>query len=355
MNDVIFIVGMPRSGTTLLANILSSHSLICSGPETHLFSKISKCQYKKAFASKDWPMGIARLISKLELTNQNILSLYNHCESSFKDELKKNEKSYMGVIRALYAYNLNKTKKSIILEKTPNHICELEWIRTEFPESKIIRILRDPRDSANSMKKLNWTTDNSIDNAVLIEKWNRKVGNFFVSDSNSFEIKYEDLVLNFDPSIRRICNFLNIDYEEDLNQYYNTKDVVSTPNEEWKMDANKAIDSNLAFKWKSHENKEELLLIEKICFNYIKEQNYEFQKNVKNISNLSKLDAFPIVIASEVIQITRPQTIDFIPFIYRGLGILSIMRINTISLTMLITEFLKGEKVKVKFIRLNKL
>jgi hypothetical protein len=146
---------------------------------------------------------------------------------------------------------------------------------------------------------------------------------------------------------------LNIDYEEDLIQYYNNKDVVSTPNEKWKMDANKAINSNLAFQWKSRENKEELLLIEKICFDFIKEQNYELQKSVKNISKLSKLDIFPVIIASKVIKIVRPQTINFVPFIYRGLGILSFFRINTISFYKLIAEFLKGEKVKAKFISLD--
>jgi hypothetical protein len=352
MKDVIFIVGMPRSGTTLLANILSSHSLICSGIETHLFSKITYQQYRSAFAARDWQEEVTKLVSGLELSNQNILELYQHSSDSFKAELKKNEKSYHGVLNALYSNNLHKCKKPIILEKTPNHLCELGRIRSNFPNAKIIRIVRDPRDSANSMNKLDWSVGDVVRNALLIEKWDRKSRDFFLKDRNSFEIKYEDLVLEFTDTLSELCTFLKIEFEDNLNNYDRFQDKVSTPKEEWKENSNKPINKSLIYQWKKELDTSSAILVEKICYHFILEHNYDTSNDINGFLHLSALDQYPENIVPIIVKNLRTDTIDIVPVLYGSLHTSEFIKCLISSTVLAVMNLIKLRKIKLRFFKI---
>lgn len=352
MKDVIFIVGMPRSGTTLLANILSSHSLVCSGIETHLFSKITDEQYRSAFAARNWHDEVTKLVSGLELSNQNILELYQHCPDSFKAELKKNEKSYYGVLNALYSNNLHKCKKPIILEKTPNHLCELDRIRSNFPNAKIIRIVRDPRDSANSMNKLDWSEGDVVRNALLIEKWDRKSRNFFLRDRNSFEIKYEDLVLEFSDTLSKLCAFLKIKFEDNLNNYDQFKDKVSTPKEDWKENSNKPINKSLIYQWKKELDTSTAILVEKICYYFILEHDYDSNITTNGFLYLSVLDQYPEKLVPTIVKNLKNDTIDIVPVLYGNLDTSEFIKCLISSTVLAVMNLIKLRKIKLSFLKI---
>ena len=73
-------------------------------------------------------------------------------------------------------------QKQLWVEKTPNHILHLAMMRRLYPAAKVVRIVRDPRDSALSMAdRLPWASDFALDNAYLIQDWHRKKSAFFLS------------------------------------------------------------------------------------------------------------------------------------------------------------------------------
>jgi hypothetical protein len=124
--DIVFVIGAPLSGTTLLQRILASHSLFFSiEGETGLFS------YQNIFASKRKHFG---------LYGQEIFHLFKDS----KDIVDFFDKG----IRTLSEKNGNRK----FIEKTPQHITRLPFLLKHFPNAKFLHVVRDGRDCFCSAK-----------------------------------------------------------------------------------------------------------------------------------------------------------------------------------------------------------
>ena len=123
----------------------------------------------------------------------------------------------------------NKTKK-IIIDKFPLSIIELGFIKCIFPDSKIILALRHPCDVIISCFfssfKINDAMINFLDWNNTIDFYNHifDLYEFYQKELSlrSYEVKYENVVKNFDHEILKLLNFLNLDYEENLKKFYLT-------------------------------------------------------------------------------------------------------------------------------------
>lgn len=269
-----FLVGAPRSGTTLLTAMLNAHSKIAAGPETHFFSKISIREYQKMIEDPLWPLQAVDKFDSLTLAGQRVLDLFNISKKEFYEKLIHADKSVQGIINTFYSIYLERRKKEIWLEKTPNHILHLDLIRKEFPEAKIIRIVRDPRDVCESMLKLKWTY-NHISNAYIWNYWFNKSKYFFESDPNVYTIKYEDLITNLEAELRKICNFLSIDFELEMLDPGNGAKDITSKQELWKNQVSGKVDIGRVYPWKKNMAKNMADCISLICNEGIRYFNYE--------------------------------------------------------------------------------
>lgn len=249
-NTPVFIVGWPRSGSTLLAKMLAAHPALCCGPETHFFSKIKSGALEESLASREWIDATAGLISRLELTGQSVLGLYGYTNESFRAELAKNERTVHGVLSALYGNLLRRQSAERVVEKTPNHILCCDRIRQHFPDSPIIRIVRDPRDSSYSMGKLSWLPKDPVYCSLLWERWYRQSKPFFAEDTKTITIRYEDLVENPESVLKQVTSFIGEEYSNLMIDYHVSYDTVATPEETWKCDVSSRIDMSSAYRWK---------------------------------------------------------------------------------------------------------
>ena len=204
--QVIFIVGMPRSGTSLVEQILSSHSLIYGAGELSYLEDI----VKKEFFENN-----TLITKKLEkLKNANFLTkLSDHYNSSI---------------------NTYKYEEKIITDKAPLNFRYIGLIRLIFPNSKIIHCSRSPKDNCLSLYKnffdenLNFSYDqNDLSKFYkeyrdLMNFWNKSIPQFI------HNIKYEDLILNSENEIKNLLNFCNLDWERDCLEFYKNKRAVKT-------------------------------------------------------------------------------------------------------------------------------
>jgi hypothetical protein len=115
---VAFIIGSPRSGTTILENTLSCHPEIAEWYEPYYL-------WGKYFSSK---------------------------EDSVWMETKLNERTKRAIHREFRIFS-KKAKKPIVIDKSPGHAFNIKVIKNIFPEAKWIHILRDGRDVTLSIKK----------------------------------------------------------------------------------------------------------------------------------------------------------------------------------------------------------
>jgi hypothetical protein len=143
-DNIIFVVGMPRSGTTLLNYILHAHSEITITPETHFFDKFfNKYKNLNSFTIKE-----SKTILNSYLNSEDIDILDFTIQD--KNEIIK-EAIQSNFIPKKIFYNIlkkysQKSDSRIIGEKTPIHLEYVPTLNEWFPNAKFLIIYRDPRD-----------------------------------------------------------------------------------------------------------------------------------------------------------------------------------------------------------------
>lgn len=209
--NLVFILSLPRSGSTLVSTILDGHTLVASPPEPWFLllleniyngkiDKDSRPIYGDFFARK----AMGEFLSAPDFTN---------CARSF----------------SVCAYNikLKEYGKRIFVDKTPRYYHILSFIDEVFPNAIKIWLKRNPLDIALSYQS---TWDISVDDLTakpVIEPYVfdfqfgfHLLANYFNSkDRNKIEIKYEDLISQPEKEISSVCSFLDILFEKDMLNY----------------------------------------------------------------------------------------------------------------------------------------
>lgn len=233
----IFIVGCPRSGTTLVQSILASHSKLYSLPETHLFIRAQpKNILKRIFTTtrirtNDY---LAELSSTLEVPKETIrLSPYDNYATHFQKILdyKAQEKKCFGWI-----------------EKTPIHLHYIDDIQRWIPNPSFLHVRRSAHDNVLSLYKARqhkeWHHLSKVSNLpfrqttirAALKRWQKdnKISDYWSKKENHYQIKYEDLISNPTNSVADLCHKLNINFEPDMLLFNNISRNIIHPNERWK-------------------------------------------------------------------------------------------------------------------------
>ncbi len=249
----IFVVGAPRSGTTLLASMLAGHSRIACGPETQFFNKVSSEQLGAAIADRAWPERAVQLVSSLTLAGQAVVTLFGHTEEEVRAFLAVREPSAGALLESLTELYAHKRGKVRWAEKTPNHLLHLSTLRRLYPHAPIVRIVRDPRDSALSMRQLPWASRSALANAHLWAAWFGASQPFFEEDALTLTVRYEDLVGEPERVLNMVCNFIGETFEPGMLEFTRTARGVSSPNETWKAGNARTLDTGRTGRWQQED------------------------------------------------------------------------------------------------------
>ena len=271
----IFIVGFPRSGTTLLTGMLAAHSSIAVGPETQFFVKLSPKQLTEAVNDPNWPEKASRHIKSITLTGEPVVKLYGLDDEALDFHLSNQKPSVHAMLEALTVTHARAKNKPRWAEKTPNHLLWLNTIRSLYPVAPIIRIVRDPRDSAMSLTKLPWASKSVLVNCYEWREWYFKSRDFFQTDSNSMTVIYEELIKNPLEILQKICNFIGENFEESMLNFQDSAREIMTEKESWKSDVTKSIDANRLNLWRRNMDLELAQAAGLICYEAIEEFKYE--------------------------------------------------------------------------------
>ncbi|MHC6645332.1 sulfotransferase family protein [Alteromonas sp. HB246098] len=280
MNDIggkapLFVVGTPRSGSTLLTSFLASHPNIYSGAETQFFNKIglNSSSLSEALKSENWPHQAALLMkNRLTLSDQSVLELYGKNTSDIEAALSKKEPSLKAMLESIVERK-STSSQSRWLEKTPNHLKHLKEIRNEFPSAKIILIHRDLRDSSVSIPKLPWASNSVIDNAALISSWFIQIDNEFNSP-NFLTVSYEKLVTESETTLKKVFEFIGEEFDRAVLSRSNATDITSE-GEPWKKDIFGKIDTSSVGRWKKSMPSNLLKQVEEITGDVLIKLGYE--------------------------------------------------------------------------------
>ena len=199
----VFLVGVPRSGTSWVQKVLLEHSNICGGQETHFFLSFGHV--------------IKRFFKTQNSHRKAGLYWYWEEEELCEEILKLWTKTIETTIR-------KKPGSSLLLEKTPDHLFFIEEIKTVLPEARFIHVVRDSRSVVSSLLAASrsewgkwWAPSNPKDAANY---WNTRIlsakqSKEKLSNNEILEIFYEDLLINPDVTFKKVFDFINVSISDD--------------------------------------------------------------------------------------------------------------------------------------------
>ncbi len=241
----IFIVGYPRSGTTLLQRLLVTQPGVYSFPETHYFCVIEK-QLLFNENRNILPSCLNNVFEKIaekmefrfttEETNLIINRAHENRLSSkdlFENIVIRFLIHFHPVVQRLHTFNW--------IEKTPNHAHFLERIVEFYPDAHILHIVRHPVPAIFS-RKLKFPFNKDIPLEELARRWNRileDIEDFSeLFPGNIYTFRYEDLVEDTETELAAVGDFLNISINPDLLSSIKQKNYSESfvlPSETWKL------------------------------------------------------------------------------------------------------------------------
>jgi hypothetical protein len=237
----IFIVGMSRSGTTLLQALLTTQKNTYSLPETHFFNIL----YATVGACEDFPVKASDLERLLNKVNKMMgLSFSREIINKLMTKIHKNDLYMKDLFEIIaYPYLCKQSYQSDLssihwIEKTPFHYSLIDKIEGFYPQAKFVNIVRNPLFTIPSRKK-NIPADQNKSIKAMSHGWNAMVNSFNNFKQNNpdkiYLIKYEDLVNKTEESMGTLCRFLDISFKPDhLADFWKKSGEIIQPWEKWK-------------------------------------------------------------------------------------------------------------------------
>ncbi|MEM7462808.1 MAG: sulfotransferase [Pseudomonadota bacterium] len=225
----VFIIGMPRSGTTLTEQIIASHGLVDGlgeRPEIREFGRRLKF-------------------------GQGNPSEHLEAVSNLKEpDIRQMANEYFGL------YKQAKRGAKRISDKHPHNYEMLGLIALMFPKAKIIHCRRDPMDTCVSCYMQNFKRSHSytgdlatlgqyyIEYSRLMDHWRENL------PLEMLELQYEDMIADQEATSRQLIDFLGLEWDEACLNYFETKRSVETPSR-WQV--RQPIYNSSVGRWRRYE------------------------------------------------------------------------------------------------------
>ena len=207
-----FVVGVNRSGTTLLRMMLDAHPELTIPPETHFVPELIA-----AAESKD-PAPEALLAT---ITGQREWGDFGLDEDELLERFRAIEPLNAGdALRAFYSAYAERAGKPRWGEKTPIYVKSMRKIERALPEARFVHVIRDGRDVALSIRD-RAVKEHPIDR--IAERWVRRITRARGQArhlAHYEEIRYENLILDTRPTLERVCELFELPWDDALLDYH---------------------------------------------------------------------------------------------------------------------------------------
>jgi len=249
----VFLIGFPRSGTTLLNQILDSHPSIQTLEERPTILSLEK-------AISDFPKGMPEALVDLTPENvQDLRSIYFQTASQFM-EIKPG---------------------SVFIDKFPLHITDIPLISRVFYNAKYLLALRHPYDVCLSCFMQSFELNNAMANFMTLEDTANlyiKVMNLWLLCKsklhiNNITVKYENVINNIEDESRKLLDFINVDFDKEVLNFYKNALYSKNINTPSYNQVTKPIYNSSLNRWKKYDKY--LKNIKPILSPYLEHFDYE--------------------------------------------------------------------------------
>ena len=229
VNPYVFVVGCPRSGTTMLQRMLDNHPQLTVANDTHFITRAVKTTLRRDRNPKMHPDLLEAVLNYRRTYRMGLENVDIQQASTASD-------TYADFVSKLYNLRGVRHDKPFSGEKTPDYCRQIPELHALFPSSRFIHIVRDGRDT--TLSTLGWATETKgpgkwglwkedpVGTCALWWRWQVGTGD---RDGRSLppglyrSLRYEDLVSTPQQELKEIARLLALPYSEDMVNYHSGK------------------------------------------------------------------------------------------------------------------------------------
>lgn len=276
---MIFIVGVGRSGTSLIQSMLNAHPQASFIPEISYIRRflrsntiVSKKKAKKILLADmrlnrlDVPL--ADIISGSPGTKINLFQVYLEIISNYR----------------------NKLGKPIIGDKDPRCIEFIPRLYRYFPRAFLIQVVRDPRDVIASKTKAAWSKNRSIHNYIFANLVQMQLAKIHAPlFGNNYQIvQYEKLLQNPSEILSQLCQKMKLEFEPNMLSFnQSAQELINEEEYQWKKETLGPLLQNNINNWPGLLTPMQVGIIESVLDDIFK--NYGYLKSLPRLSIYQKI------------------------------------------------------------------
>jgi len=283
----VFLVGLPRSGTKLLRELLNNHSQVAITPQEsnciphfyHNRAKYGDLKEDAAFDRFYFDFSRTHFFRSLDegsgyVTREAWYAQVTHW-------------SYGGVIEAFYRSHSRYLNKRIWGDKTPSYLVQVPLLKMLFPTARFIHIVRDVRDQSLSLHE---SRQKNIFTSA--QRWNDAIMKFREdarahARGDCLEIRYERLTDFTEETMRSVCDFLEVPFEREVTELNKRLEPIAGAG----MHTTEIVKKNYG-KWRHKLPARDVVKIEKLCGMLLAELGYPTSYN----GTPKRLNKFEVVL-----------------------------------------------------------
>jgi Sulfotransferase family len=265
----LLILGVRRSGTTLLRVMLDQHSRLAVPDESYFVPQLADRHLRRVDADEFVD----------DLRRLNTVAEWNvpldEVRSQLHDDMSAGEA--IGTVYAVYAHERGKPRWG---DKTPMYMQNLRLLERLFPDARFVHLIRDGRDAALSFLAMpggivtetwmhprtpaefacQWRTE-----VAAARRLGRRVGARYV------EVRYEELVADAETALQRVCAFAGLEYEPAMLDYAGNVDVSAKPHQQRLMQP----PTTGVRDWRTQMSSADVAAFERVAGDLLREVGYE--------------------------------------------------------------------------------
>ena len=213
-----FVVGVGRSGTTLLRMMLDAHPELAIPPETHFLNTViqasGRIRFNPAAARRAIVKDPRRRWGDFGLDEDELLARFEAIERFNTSD----------ALRAFYLLYAEKHGKRRWGDKTPDYVRKMRKLQRTLPEARFIHVIRDGRDAGMSQNsRIAQRGKDPIPAREMARRWRKRILKSRIDAAeveHYIEVRYEDLVEDTESVLRRVCEHVELDYDPAMLRYH---------------------------------------------------------------------------------------------------------------------------------------
>jgi hypothetical protein len=228
MNPYVFVVGCPRSGTTLLRRMLDAH------PELAIIGELHWVQHWWERRIGITPEGnVTRELLDMLLADRRFRKLDLGAELVAQVVEDGRPKHFAHFVTELFDLHGQVKGKPFVGEKTPGYVRVLPALHSLWPHARVVHLIRDGRNLALSLQDRTRTAraawrfptweEDPVTTAAIYWEWNVRLGReagALLDPDRYHESRYEGLVADPERECRELCDFLGLAYDPAMLRFH---------------------------------------------------------------------------------------------------------------------------------------